>query len=118
MSLTKGASSIFFIFRGNRGRGNKLSLLIYPENCGKFTLRKYDGTEQDRKTWFDLCKEGILRDNEVEVEETFAARISDRTYEPFMPYIISALIYLVIVIGLTYLLKLLERRLAKSDRKQ
>ena len=47
-----------------------------------------------------------------------AARISDRTYEPFMPYIISALIYLVIVIGLTYLLKLLERRLAKSDRKQ
>lgn len=45
-----------------------------------------------------------------------AARIVARTYEPFVPYIVSALIYLVIVLILTQLLKLLERRLAKGDR--
>ncbi len=45
-----------------------------------------------------------------------AANITARTLDPFMPYIISALIYLVIVVGLTQVLKLLERRLAKSDR--
>jgi His/Glu/Gln/Arg/opine family amino acid ABC transporter permease subunit len=46
-----------------------------------------------------------------------ASRIVARTYEPFIPYIVSAVIYLVIVVVLTQLLKLLERRLAKSDRK-
>ena len=46
-----------------------------------------------------------------------AARIVAKTYEPFLPYIVSAIIYLIIVIILTRLLKLLERRLAKSDRK-
>ena len=51
----------------------KVKPASYPENYGRFTLRKYDGTEQDRKTWFDLCKEGILCDNEVDVEETFGA---------------------------------------------
>ncbi len=45
-----------------------------------------------------------------------AANITARTLDPFMPYIISALIYLVIVVGLTQVLKILERRLAKSDR--
>ena len=45
-----------------------------------------------------------------------AERIVSKTYEPFIPYLVSAAIYLVIVIGLTQLLKLLERRLAKSDR--
>lgn len=45
-----------------------------------------------------------------------AASITARTYEPFAPYIIIALMYLAIVLLLTYLLKLLERRLAKSDR--
>ena len=45
-----------------------------------------------------------------------AARIVTRTYEPFMPYLISAVIYLGIVLLLTGLLKLLERRLARSDR--
>lgn len=50
----------------------------YPENYGRFTLRCYDGSEQDRKTWYDLCKEGILRDDEVDVEETFEGRITSR----------------------------------------
>lgn len=46
-----------------------------------------------------------------------AARIVARTYEPFVPYIASALIYLVIVVLLTQVLKILERRFSASDRK-
>ena len=38
------------------------------------------------------------------------------TYSAFMPLIIVALIYLVLVVGLSYLVSLLERRLRKSDR--
>ena len=45
-----------------------------------------------------------------------AAIITAKTYEPFAPYLIIALMYLAIVLLLTYLLKLLERRLARSDR--
>ncbi len=45
-----------------------------------------------------------------------AASITARTYEPFAPYILIALMYLAVVLLLTYLLKLLERRLSKSDR--
>ena len=45
-----------------------------------------------------------------------AANITVRTLDPFAPYIVSAVIYLVIVIGLNQVLKVLERRLAKSDR--
>ena len=45
-----------------------------------------------------------------------AANIVTKTGEAFVPYIVSAIIYLVIVIILTQLLKLLERRLAKSDK--
>ena len=46
-----------------------------------------------------------------------AANITARTLDPFMPYLISAFIYLVIVVGLTQLLKVLERRFSVSDRK-
>ena len=46
-----------------------------------------------------------------------AARIVARTYEPFVPYIMSAIIYLVIVVILTQVLKILERRFSASDRK-
>ena len=42
-------------------------------------------------------------------------RIRFSTYDPFMPLIIVALIYLVMVIGLTKLLSAAERRLRKSD---
>lgn len=43
--------------------------------------------------------------------------IRSQTYSPFMPYIAVALIYLLIVIGLSKLLTLLERRLAKNDKR-
>jgi His/Glu/Gln/Arg/opine family amino acid ABC transporter permease subunit len=45
-----------------------------------------------------------------------AAMVTARTYDAFAPYIITALMYLVVVLLLTWLLKLLERSLAKSDR--
>lgn len=44
-----------------------------------------------------------------------AQNIVSRTYDPYIPYISLALIYLVIVIVLTKLLGILERRLRKSD---
>ena len=45
-----------------------------------------------------------------------AAQIVARTYEPFVPYLFTAIMYLIIVLLLTKLLKLLEKKLAKSDR--
>ena len=71
-----------------------------------------------------LCNEFIALIKETAIVGTIgvvdmtkvAAQIVARTYEPFVPYIFTALMYLVIVIALTQLLKLLERRLAKSDR--
>ncbi len=45
-----------------------------------------------------------------------AASITSKTYEAFAPYLITAILYLVVVLLLTYLLKLLERRLSRSDR--
>ena len=45
-----------------------------------------------------------------------AATVTSRTYDAFAPYLITAAMYLVVVLILTWLLKKLERRLAKSDR--
>ena len=45
-----------------------------------------------------------------------AQNLISKTYEPFIPYITLACIYLVIVIILTKLLGILERRLRKSER--
>ncbi len=43
--------------------------------------------------------------------------IRSRTYDQFFPLLVVAVIYLVLVIGITQLLKIAERRLAKSDRR-
>lgn len=43
--------------------------------------------------------------------------IRSRTYSPFLPYIAVALIYLVVVMGLSKLLNILERRLRESDKR-
>ncbi len=45
-----------------------------------------------------------------------AASITAKTYDAFAPYLITAVLYLAVVLLLTWLLKLLERRLARSDR--
>ena len=39
------------------------------------------------------------------------------TYDPYIPLLMIAAIYLVMVVGLTYVQKAIERRLAKSDRR-
>ena len=44
-------------------------------------------------------------------------KIRSLTYSNFMPLIAVAIIYLVLVLGLSYLVSLLERRLRKSDRR-
>ena len=43
--------------------------------------------------------------------------IAESTYEFFVPYIALAVVYLVIVVILTVIIKLIERRLRKSERK-
>ena len=45
-----------------------------------------------------------------------AERVISRTMNVYFPYISIALVYLVVVYGLNYLFKKLEKRLAKSDR--
>jgi ABC-type amino acid transport system permease subunit len=52
------------------------------------------------------------------VDLTMVARnIQARTYQALMPYIGIALMYLAVVIVLTRLLGILERRMRKSDRR-
>ena len=43
-------------------------------------------------------------------------KIRSVTYSDFMPLIAIAVVYLILVLGLSYLVSLLERRLRKSDR--
>jgi polar amino acid transport system permease protein len=42
--------------------------------------------------------------------------IGDANYEYIIPYIMLALVYLVLVLGITYLVKLMERRLKRDER--
>lgn len=45
-------------------------------------------------------------------------QIGDANYEYIVPYLFLAFVYLVIVMLITYLIKLMERRLKRSERKQ
>ena len=66
-----------------------------------------------------LVKETSIVGTIGEVDLTkVAARIVARTYEAFVPYITIAFMYLILVICLTKLLKIMERRLSKSDRQR
>ena len=51
----------------------------------------------------------------MDLTRSFQA-IANSTYEYFVPYIMLALVYLVLVMLITLLIRLLERRLAKSER--
>lgn len=44
--------------------------------------------------------------------------IANSTYEYFVPYIFLAITYLILVLGISYGIKLLERRLKKNERHQ
>jgi polar amino acid transport system permease protein len=43
--------------------------------------------------------------------------ISAATYEPMVPYAVLAVIYLILVIGISQLVKLLERRMSRDERR-
>ena len=47
----------------------------------------------------------------------YARAIVSRTYEAMFPYIITAVMYLIMVMGFSYLQSILERRLRASDRR-
>jgi polar amino acid transport system permease protein len=51
----------------------------------------------------------------VDITKAFR-QIGDATYEYVIPYLFLALVYLVLVIGITLLARLMERRLKKSER--
>ncbi|MBE6589081.1 MAG: amino acid ABC transporter permease [Ruminococcaceae bacterium] len=53
----------------------------------------------------------------VDVTKAFR-QIGDANYSYTIPYLMLALVYLVIVMIITYLVKLMERRLAKSERRK
>lgn len=42
--------------------------------------------------------------------------IAESTYEYFVPYIVLALVYLVLVLIITWLIKIMEKRLARNER--
>ena len=52
----------------------------------------------------------------VDITKAFR-QIGDATYEYVIPYLFLALVYLILVIGITLLIRLMERRLKKSERK-
>ena len=51
----------------------------------------------------------------VDLTKAFKA-IGDATYEYILPYIMLALVYLILVLFVTYLVKLMERRLRRNER--
>ena len=47
-----------------------------------FTFRKFDGTESDIKLWYEICKCGIIRDDET-LESSYKTRLIEHTgYNP------------------------------------
>ena len=65
-----------------------------------------------------LLKETSVAGYVAIVDVTKAAtNIRNKTFDAVNPILLLALIYLVIVVGMTYLLAILERRLRKSDGK-
>lgn len=52
----------------------------------------------------------------MDITKSFQA-VAASTYEYFVPYIVLAIVYLVLVLLITWLVHIMERRLSKSDRK-
>ena len=64
-----------------------------------------------------LLKETSVAGTITVIDLTQAANlVRANTYEPFFPLIAVAVVYWVLVTGLSALLKRAERRMAKSDR--
>ena len=64
-----------------------------------------------------LIKETSLVSFVAVVDITKALQnIASATYEPMIPYLVLAVIYLVLVVGITFAVKALERRMRRSER--
>ena len=74
---------------------------VLPTLCNEFIVLLKETSIAGYVGMMDLTKAGDL--------------IRGRTFSAFMPLIAVALVYLVIVMIFTYLVRLLERRLRKSD---
>ena len=46
----------------------------FPESTNGFTFRKFDGSESDIKLWYEICKCGIIRDDET-LESSYKTRL-------------------------------------------
>ena len=75
---------------------------VLPTLCNEFIVLLKETSVAGYAGIMDLTKAGEL--------------IRGRTYSPFMPLIAVALIYLVVVVILTQLVKILERRLRQNER--
>ena len=75
---------------------------VLPTLCNEFIVLLKETSVAGYVGVMDLTKAGEL--------------IRGRTFSAFMPLIAVALIYLVAVVVLTQLVKILERRLRKSER--
>ena len=52
----------------------------------------------------------------IDITKAFRS-LADASYEYVVPYLMLALTYLIIVIGITALIRLMERRLKRSERR-
>lgn len=67
--------------------------------------------------FISLIKETSVAGAIAVTDLTKAAQyIGSRTYDPLPPLIITAIFYLIIVLGLTKLLRMLERRMSQGDK--
>lgn len=54
----------------------------YPKETNGFTFRKFDGSEKDIKLWYEICRCGIIRDDET-LEGSYKARLIEHIgYNP------------------------------------
>ena len=54
----------------------------FPNEINGFTFRKFDGSESDIKLWFDICRCGIIRDDET-LESAYKTRLIEHIgYNP------------------------------------
>ena len=60
----------------------------FPEEVNGFTFRKFNGSESDIKLWFDICRCGIIRDDET-LESAYKTRLIEHIgYNPDTIYFV------------------------------
>jgi GNAT superfamily N-acetyltransferase len=60
----------------------------FPTEVNGFTFRKFNGSESDIKLWFDICRCGIIRDDET-LESAYKTRLIEHIgYNPDTIYFV------------------------------